>query len=66
MSSYHAIGHDVVPVELSAIVLLLVELFTLRNEVLQLQIADRKDHALCHYYIIGRRKFMIHCSHLYD
>ena len=35
--AYHAIGHDVMPVEFPTIVFSLVELLTLWNEVLQLQ-----------------------------
>lgn len=36
-STHHSIGHDVVPVKFSAIVLLLVKLLTFWNEILQLQ-----------------------------
>ena len=46
--AYHSIGHDVVPIELSAIMLLLIKLLTLRNKVLQLQ----WNGALHHHYII--------------
>lgn len=35
-TTYNAIGHKVVPVQLSATVILLVKVFNFRNEVLQL------------------------------
>ena len=43
--TYYSIGHDVVPVQLAAIVFLLVELLTVWHKILQLEHIRSRD---CH------------------